>query len=155
MKKLKDYLHFYLQSEIKVLITKCSYTMVHEHNYSNGDTRQISTTTYKWFQLDNCLLKPILRPLEKIERNEVIHFFKLKGIECSSGVFRTGVDGWFLQMEYNNANKELQNDWQDIRFMNALQFAYLTKQGFDVFGLIDCGLALNHSIIEGGEEKIK
>lgn len=87
--------------------------------------------------------KPILRKLSDMHREEIINLFKLKGLNLDQGVFRTSIENWFVQIEYNDSNNELKTDWTDIRFLNAFQTAYLLKQHFDLFELIDSKQAID------------
>lgn len=118
-------------------------------------TDYFNSMLLKEIAVQNGKAKPFLRPLSDMQREEIIELFKLKGLDCHSGVFRTGIYGWFAQIEYNVKNRGLKSDWHDVRHLNAYQTSYLLKQKFDLFELIENGEAYNLPIIERGEEKIK
>lgn len=144
--ELKDVLHLYRGCDIvceEIRYTLKAVMIDGEDHDENQEIWVIAENKHRedTFNLEDS--KPILRQLLDLKRDEIIQFFKLKGIECHRGVFRTGIEGQFVQIEYNNTNKELVSDWQDIRFINAFQFAYLLEKEIDLFELIESGKAID------------
>ncbi len=143
MKKLIDYLHLYLNSEIDVKITKCSYAMVHEHNYTNNDTRKISTTTYKWYEMGQCELLAILRPIRSMTEREMLECIKLTE-NSDEEIFQAVYwhNKWLCYQQKYPRMKYWMNNMVDFERLEPERFAWALKKGFDIFGLIEDGLAI-------------
>lgn len=135
MIELKDYLHYYLNCRVKVA----------NERYIDGgyigtilgvtETQLLVDTGSSdgWEDIKYCA--PILRPLSDITDEEKIEMFDA---ECSDVSRITTikkkikfVDEWLLSQRFGSAS-----------------FHYLLKQGFDLFSLIENGLAIDKKTLK-------
>lgn len=110
--ELKDYLHFYIGTEIECTDKDCSSDMQYY-----GMKRTISALLLDKYL--NGKWKPVLRPLTDMSNDESIEL----------GYSRP--KDWLIDHK----------DFGELH--SAKTFVYLLKQGFDLFGLIDAGLAID------------
>ncbi|MEO7044702.1 MAG: hypothetical protein ABI091_05295 [Ferruginibacter sp.] len=126
-KELKDYLHLYLNSSISVFIFPDeSITDGHldkyRKDYPNGIYNPLLTfNNYKQFLNDG--YKPILRPLSDMTDDE----------DCERLNF---------YYDYDNAK------YLDKTIIEAEVTKYLLSKHFDIFGLIEAGLAIDATKIK-------
>jgi len=139
MKDIKDYLHLYLGCDVEAdSLSDNTKRFV----YKLTPSRLRSILEYNNY--DNS--KPILRNLSDMTKDEIIHFFLLKGLDYSKVTNRTSIMDNFIQIEYKCAG-ELLSDYQVATFLNPEQTKYLLEKHFDLFGLINDGLAIDKTTI--------
>lgn len=150
MKELKDYIHLYLGC-------KCLIQQFGEHPKSFGviscvehgdslvmiidsgpNTRAIRITE----------IKLVLRPLSSmtdVEVRELIQYDKLCE-EYKSLVYEFFPDGKRIEIQWSVETDDgikIPNNWTlSLIEMNAHDFAWALKKGFDLFGLKEAGLAI-------------
>lgn len=120
-KQLKDYLHLHLGCECKMI--KPSYHAVHELHLSSDRTFILTGKLYDYFSSDTTKaeIKPILRPLSDMTDEEKKEIDKqYKAFTKSKTFDDTGVVMW-----------------------SAKHTQILLSKHFDLFGLIDAGLAID------------
>ena len=137
MKELKDYLHLYLGCEVKFPksqspktngVVKCDAECIHDlHEYG------------EW---EYC--KPILRPLSDMTQDEAdVIWGILDWNERITGVARiTDIIREFDVIEEDNDTTSNAH-WGYL----CKILPYLLKYGFDLFGLIDAGLAIDKTTL--------
>ena len=120
MKDIKDYLHLYLGCECKM--TKPGYHAVHELGLSADTSFALNGKLLKYFiePTTKAELKPFLRPLSDMTEDEEMEAKTL---------------------HFNLSEKDAHSTTR-IEVMAGMTHWYLSK-GFDLFGLIDAGLAIN------------
>lgn len=176
----KDYLHLYLGCECVMEIS--SYHAVHELHLSKKVPFVLTGKLLHYFSdtTTKAVIKPILRPLQYAEKDEIEHIIWLVNdsavhldddsriskeeasnsidviepddnaivvyftIRCFEGKLYLSNHSGLLRM-YDEEDKE-----QPIEFKPEL-FRYLLSKRFDLFGLIDAGLAINKTQIEAKE----
>lgn len=126
MKEIKDYLHLYLGCECKRMgeATTSKLTGV-----SYDDTQRIWWAYFEGEESGHSQFPdvfPILRPLTDMNDEEKDWF---------------GWDTETLYHTFNNLNHK-------IYYFHCDEFLYLLKQGFDLFGLIESGLAIDKKTLK-------
>lgn len=96
------------------------------------------------------MIKPLLRQLSDMTKDEITELFKLKGLDYSEVVTRASIDDNFIQIEYK-CDGELLSDWQTAKFISPKQFTYLLSHHFDLFGLISEGKALDKNSLKSND----
>lgn len=137
-KEIKDYLHFYMGSDLNFKITKIEtglitidkMTSLSEDCVCFSDSPDIYFDDVS-FNETSC--KPILRQLNDITKEEKEVASKLCGVVNL----------------FNNKNKDEKFNYVKHE---AEHIAYLLKQGFDVFDLIEDGLAVDEKTLT--EQKV-
>lgn len=132
-KELKDYLHLYACAKClivknfgaKVIEETVTINTLYENQFNDGHKSYIK--------------KLILRPLSDMTEEEE------NEIECEFGSYGLGV---------NHLCNALKN--HDMRYVKRLDDAfnltrYLLSKHFDIYGLIEAGLAINKSKIKNHE----
>lgn len=125
-KEIKDYLHLYLGCE-------CEITQPTVHKFADGfeytysGVVKLSAEILWAFQTVLYRLKPILRPLSDMTEEELQ--------ECGNMIYDFSDDP-----ELNN------HKWQDFEICAVEQFYWLLKKHFDLFGLIESGLAVDKTL---------
>lgn len=138
MKNIKDYIHHYLGCDCDFFIG------LPEGFTAIGERTIINTRVLHNVINDLANVKPILRPLSDMTDEEIRMMFVLKGYNNENfKPTRVKIDDLFIQFEIDGDEYEYQCDYQHLITMRPNQFTYLLKQGFDLFGLIDAGLALD------------
>ncbi len=92
--ELKDVLHLYRGCDIvceEIRYTLKAVMIDGEDHDENQEIWVIAENKHREYTFNLEDSKPILRQLLDLKRDEIIQFFKLKGIECHRGVFRTGI----------------------------------------------------------------
>jgi hypothetical protein len=142
-KKLSDYLHFFIG---------CKMLYSSHHEPQNEPYTLTHDNVGQAIEFGD---RPILRRLEDITPGELKEMIiKLSKIDLSDCEFeydfvghtwvnaiRKGVVVDCLVIE-NNGNINM-DDYSPSQLPQAEAFHYLLKQGFDLFGLIDAGLAVD------------
>lgn len=132
-KNLKDYLPYYIGCRC----LNTWFTPDHEKYNAGWILKAYELDCPRPYLLDNNMfhtftdsIKPILRKLSDITHEEKIELYNIHGApvpDLSEGWRISSVNKWI-----ENGEKE---PW------TVYQFHYLLKQGFDLFGLLDAGLA--------------
>ncbi len=133
MREIKDYLHLYLQSGIGCFIfpddsITDGFLEKHKTRYPNGEyAPKLHIGTYERFLKDG--YKPILRPLSDMteeEMEQIWHADEPKSI---------------LQMEYKDGRV------RKVALCSE-RTKFLLSKGFDIFGLIEAGLAIDKTTLK-------
>jgi hypothetical protein len=148
---LKSVLHLYLGCDVQYPDTNGKIITAKLTGFSRADGIE---TTYKR-KRDGCVgdylswepngnhncdalhIKPILRPLSSMTKEEVADLLGIDGF-IKQGNFCSP----FFQITYETLTHEERYQHQYIHQLSAAQFAYLLKQGFDLFNLISSGQAV-------------
>jgi len=133
MKELEILQHVINGVEIEILNYKSDYVGI-QYAKTNG-YYYLSNDLYITYEggstgkfLDSCRL--ILRPLSDLTNENTIEFYKLDSIDLEL----IDINEWTEEL----INMIIYNDKFQL-----IQFDYLFKNHFDVFGLIDKGLAID------------
>lgn len=132
LKHLSPYLGYVLKCEI--LNYKCDY-VGNKYGILNGLYQSGGLQYYTFGSRDiagktSDLIKPILRPLSDIQDKNTIAFYKLDSIDLEL----IDIQEWTEELIHMLKSKD--------KFQPE-QFEYLFSQHFDVFGLIESGLAID------------
>ena len=124
-KKLEDYLHFYLGCKVKHAAftkpLKLKSVGVNGGTISGLDFGEIH------FDLRAKNIKPLLRPLSSMTEEEMK--------ECGNMIY-----------DYSNDPDLNIWEWRDFEIgLAPEQYHWLLSKGFDLFGLIEAGLAIDSS----------
>ena len=84
-------------------------------------------------------MTPILRPLSDISHKEVANLLSVYDTAIENANYRSPI----FQIQYRDKNNEQQYKHAYLTQLSPDQFLYLIKQGFDLFGLIEAGLAIS------------
>ena len=153
MKDIKDYLHLYLGCEIEhdkkvyrgTLVSigfhtaeiHCDFFKKNSHGHRVPKDKDFGT-----FHIQICRLKPILRPLSDMTEAEVDTVWGLFGWNNRITNFQERMMN--ILWEFNPPDEEFEPDWRPGRWEYLISaLPYLLKQGFDIFGLIEAGLAID------------
>lgn len=131
-KNIKDYLHLYLGADVAYEAVDGGKTIIGilaAIEYKGSITVRLGNDSHKsqslywneFYPTGKLLLRP-LYDMTKVEKDHV------------------GYDAYKVLRD-----KTIPNDKRTPFEWSAKQTAYLLKQGFDLFGLIDAGLAINKS----------
>lgn len=82
--------------------------------------------------------KPLLRPLSNITHIEVASLIGVYDL----AIEKANYESPFFQIQYRDENNEQQFKHAYLSQLSPEQFLFLLSKGFDLFGLIDAGLAL-------------
>lgn len=159
MKDIKDYLHLYIGCECMIGDMKWKRE---EHLYglapdvdvdfgkpikSKLDAHVLSVFS------DKCTL--ILRPLSDMTEEEALYCISTFDRGVDNPVFKIigkdelGEDWVYVQVGY----EETECCWgPNLNYMGAEMFRYLLSRGFDLFGLIESGLAIDKTSIPSNQE---
>lgn len=135
-KELKNFLHFYLNAGISVFIfpddsIKDGFLDKYRKDYPNGVYNPILTIeNYQRFLNDG--YKPILRPVSSMTKEEA----------QEAGRKFAGYPG------------EDEDDYTDLVQPFSYTAKHLIDKGFDVFGLINAGLAIDKTLIKEIKEPV-
>jgi hypothetical protein len=143
-KKLQDYLHYYLHGKIwEAGITTCTLIGIGDCYYT------IKTKQGTLLTLSNrANIKLVLRRLEDMTEAEKLaivkcYYYDYARIEV--GVYLHGQQALLYKGAFKN--KEFKHYTICFNKLNSLQFHFLISQGFDLFGLIPAGIALDAKTI--------
>ena len=141
MEQLKDYLHLYgLGFEVifdnkvwKIAeLKKRTVRLQREDKYN------------RWNECHyNELIVP-LRPLSDITSEEMLEYVRIERPEATEVKFYQGKIWSFYDPKDTSFYKWMIHS---IEYKTAEQYKYLLKQGFDIFGLIESGLAIDKTKI--------
>jgi hypothetical protein len=140
MTQLKDVLHLYLGSPCHVGDSEdIEYIRIVSEGSFCANTRTLSDGRQMplWFKNSHC--KPILRPLSSMTEAEVKHIgcITMPDVEPSQSDIDCVIDG--VVKDGLNAF-----DFSDLEPLKIFELtAYLLKQSFDLFGLIESGQAID------------
>jgi hypothetical protein len=166
--KLKDYLHYYLYGKIwEAGVTTCTLMGIGDSYYT------IKTKQGTMLTLSNqAEIKLVLRKLEDMAEAEALHIGKLaffdrdmKYPDSDYKMKKTGItielpsayavsinNDWFekeIRIGFNTGNIWYSGGESNERVNNQPQiFHYLLTQHFDLFNLIDAGLAIDAKTIK-------
>lgn len=145
--KLKDYLHYYLYGNIyEVGVTTCQLIGIGDCYYTIK-TKQGTLLTLS----DRANIKLVLRRLEDMTEEEgievtrlVVHSDEFINVNTYRNKFGDIITTWGLLAPMERANDaEYKYNATAERSWSAAQFHYLLSKGFDLFGLIDAGFAID------------
>lgn len=124
--ELKDVLHLYLGCECKDTFNDVMFVL---------DSRNLYL-----YSLSDSLnqIKPILRPLSSMTEEEAVELISLYIPKDKTNLIGFGSVN-MNQLNYKIGQSVLNKHWDKL---SAIEFQYLLSKGFDLFGLIDNGLAL-------------
>jgi len=149
-KDIKDYLHFYLGSW--VLIEKSNYYFVHELNLHQGETFLLSG-----FYLgaisdhgNGLVIKLKLRPLPSMTEQEAVEMASLtewephfRDVKVERNKITNDI---IVTWDGANESRDMVNATGDL-FWCYEQFMWFLKKEFDIFELIEEGLAIDKTKI--------
>lgn len=151
--KLKDYLHYYLYGKIyEVGVSTCTLMGIGDCYYTIK-TKQGTLLTLS----DQANIKLVLRRLEDMTADEAIELTRLvvhKDEFINVSTYRHNFTNdlmvqWGLLTPAQRADDvEYFFNATGERSWSAEQFHYLLRQGFDLFNLIDNGLALDSKTLK-------
>lgn len=146
--EIKDYLHLYLGCEVAVIDKMAAEYNCEEIIYTDklkgvtesevkpGEMIAIIGDVFQEEYIDR--IKPILRPLSDMSDDECWYS------QNAFGHFVKGTSEPYIQ----NRLHCIKDSYTDFRNILPHQFAWLLKQGFDLFGLIESGLAIDKTKIK-------
>lgn len=151
---LKDYLHYYLYGNIyEVGVSMCQLMGIGDCYYTIK-TRQGNLLTLS----DRANIKLVLRRLEDMTEEQMAHIWQLifnrpfhangnivwidkeDRMSCKRFVMMSGIERIGIEM---NGNIWADCDLSHHKFGPNAITHYLLQEGFDLFGLIDAGLAID------------
>lgn len=157
--KIQDYLHYYLYGKIwEVGVSTCTLMGIGDSYYT------IKTKQGAMLTLSNrANIKLVLRRLDDMTLDEkkaiwklifnrpfpdsgnILWFDKETTASCKRWCMMSGVERVGIEM---NGNVWADSDLHNYKFNPHIITHYLLKQGFDLFGLIDAGLAIDAKTIK-------
>jgi hypothetical protein len=159
MKNLKDYLHFHIGSEIQYPDTDGKLIIARLTGVSRADG--VETTYIKRKKKGHCMgdylswepnghhnsnalnIKPILRPLSNMTEDEAVELVKIRSTTYR-WVTAEVVNQHILRFEFEYESSRRRRS-TTLRFdeLSPEEVRYLLSKGFDLFGLIEAGLAID------------
>jgi hypothetical protein len=148
-KRIEDYFHLYIGAD----------AMVARPNGRNPEKITPAMLAHL-HQLGQSwdLYKPILRRLDSMTREEAVEFIHRKHRSIMCNIDRTHITKVsfgeteniinFSYFKYQGAGAEAGSKTYYVNQSDAEQFAWLLSEHFDLFGLIDAGLAIDKSTIK-------
>lgn len=147
-KELKDYLHLYQNIDVKIASDRKAERKMDTMIYATGEYAHCTKSNFPYSQdIPYKNVKPILRPLSSITNTEVIEIVALLSdvylLVKHTGNFSYGID---FEFQYNSSNRRRVacQRWDEL---NPEQFIYLLSKHFDLFGLIESGLAIDKTTL--------
>jgi hypothetical protein len=158
MKTLESILHLYLGCKAEIKSPGSNIKYVETLNGAMVDVYRGTSDVYEY-------IKPILRPLDSMTQREAIELCKMqiKGFRDDEDVVRIiqmkPVVKFIIHHKDEIADLPYLVRHLIVRNLNidsylTNQLTYLLSKSFDLFGLIDSGLALNATKLEGYASKI-
>jgi hypothetical protein len=151
-KKLSDYLHFYLFSNISAFVLP-------DEVIENGQLKKYVTripdlvhspvlTLRNYHRYLEDGYKPILRPLSSMEEELLVELVLMRS-DCYKNVSAEKVNQHVFSFEFEYSSSRRRRS-STMRFdeLSADQFNYLLLEGFDIFGLIEAGLAIDKTKLD-------
>jgi hypothetical protein len=156
--EIKDILHYYLGCELDTNITG---DYIHPYGFTKITSltvSNISSVLYAldkkerdqkggWNDSDHIYCKPILRKFSSMTDDEVQELINYDKIKNEYKQIAYHFDGTSIKIDYTIETDEgtHSQSFQIDRFaMNAYDTAWCFRNGFDLFGLIEKGLAIDH-----------
>jgi hypothetical protein len=158
-KDIKDYLHLYLGCEVACYSDHLRPEMEFERNatldgivndssrnehpvkvsFHNEGFKYRSHYCYKFNEV-----KPLLRPLSDMTEEEVIKYLRLKH-NAYSGEYEIKLrdNGFWWLFKTIASDEKFKFFGEMLDESNSDQFRWLLSKGFDLFGLIEAGLAID------------
>ena len=129
-KKLKDYLHLYLGCDCIAdgITFKLNGVQLTDTGTLAYDGTMIDFINQCWW-VENADFKMILRSLESMTEEEALECWKLTH-RMENELIQ--INGWQVVDYYR----------RETNFYEAVEFHYLLSKHFDLFGLIDAGIAI-------------
>lgn len=161
-KDIKEFIHYYLGQQF--MMTKPAYHAVHEFGLSSDTPFAMSGKFADYFHGDavSAEVKPILRKLESMSEEEMRELL-LHGFGDSKDIVLQEVDEFkFHVNEAKRDNKhgvgigyamikrgkQYHSGSLSFTKLKPEQFHYLLSRGFDLFNLIDEGLAIDKETLK-------
>lgn len=148
VKEIKDYLHLYLGCEVMDLYSNRINVLTGVDNDHELPVKTLWQNKGRW-ALPYSEIKPILRRLSSMTEEElkIICGWPLQAHREVTG-FRTTAK--FAEISYRWPDSNMEHGWAysstalyfSKEEWTPEQFLYLLSNGFDLFGLIDSGLAM-------------
>jgi hypothetical protein len=141
-KELKDYLHLYMTYNERILfIEKSNYYFVHEHSIHKGDSVLLMPHIIAALDLhgEGVEVKLILRPLESMTEDELIETLSI--FEPVMEFEEDMIKGGLKSVREEGIKSMMGNEDYDMSKYAQLIHLLLSKH-FDIFGLIEAGLAI-------------
>lgn len=143
-KKIIDYLHLYGLG-LEVIFDNKRWKIF---QFKNDVVRLIRPDVFnRWCEVYYADLIVPLSKLEDMTQHDIVHLFLLKGLDYRKVLTRTSIVDNFIQIEYKCAG-ELLSDYITAPSFRPEQFHYLLKKGYDLFGLIEAGLAVDKKTLK-------
>jgi hypothetical protein len=174
MKKIEDYLHFYLPVKVELnngggkVYNRTAVAvgnMDNEYKYVTLRMGEgVKAFTHSILFSEPNRVKPILRPLHDMTEEEAILLFKKVSLfdlsECEFEFgenYSTWINANFKgriidSIKFVGDNVEMMNNDGTFSAINPIHsvFEFYLSKGFDLFGLIDEGLAVNACDLKTG-----
>jgi len=143
-KKIENYIHHYLG---------CGVTVLNPITKEWSKVRRLCFTDCNLIVNYSRDAKLILRPLSDMTENEAIEYFNLHEttIIIKKEILKKGVG---FQYKWKSERGNLEDGFSysgvgiafsDKNKYNSTEFVYLLSKGFDLFGLIEAGFAIDRS----------
>lgn len=149
--KLQDYLHYYMGCKA---ITTDDNEQAELVGVSDDNAHLVHDGTGSYGTCDISGVKPILRRLEDMTEVEGVDLAKLQ----HNPTRHKDIEVLYIKTEHlhyidgtrwsGDGVSEYNEYFVDFSQMKADQFHYLLSKGFDLFGLIDAGLAVDIKTVE-------
>ena len=153
-KELKDYLHLYLGCDCRLDNKETGKLIGFDSRLHDAELEMVCYTI--WLDKENDWsvynddknlgrIKPILRPLNNMTEEEIGNFFDLN---VDAQVVMGNFNSPFFQVEYIDDYGERTYEHQYITQLKPEQYRYLISKHFDIFGLIESGLAIDKTTLK-------
>jgi hypothetical protein len=147
-KKIEDYLHLYLGCEVKVLdIDGQTFTDKVESVHDNKSGKGFSIYEFGDCPFDNHeeyyqRIMPILRPLSDMTDGEKIFIISnyIKPGWTGKQLLEDNEDDWAMRVRHIEHGEK--SVYVSKKKFEPWLLKYLLSKGFDLFGLIEAGLAI-------------
>lgn len=143
---IKDYLHLYLGCKVAIASEQFkgdSLVLTALEMVRLGTVCTVTDTAIKTsFNVNAEDVKPILRPLSDMQLDEMKQFFSLTGLPNDCKPTRADYSDFVFQLEYVSCGA-IQSTHSYLYHLSPKQFFWLLSKHFDLFGLIEAGLALD------------
>jgi hypothetical protein len=139
MKNIKDYLHLYMGCEAQIQSAQNGVVI---NNPITGMTIHYAST-------GQTIVKPILRKLSSMTEEEARDMIKfIRGVAQIDQLIISNICDIHIEWHFYDVRHIAR--WIKFDELNPSQFQYLLSKGFDLFGLIEEGLAIDKN--KGGEQ---
>lgn len=143
-KKIEDYLHLHLGCEI--VFEKSNYYFVHNFGIHNGDVNILTASLLHCikFHSEGLIYKIRLRPLSDMTEEEAIELAQIQKYNIPED---EGVREELISIYSDDGELRLGTHYLPIS-MYKDGLLWLLKHGFDLFGQIDLGIAIDKTKIQ-------